>query len=166
MKESFIKTMRNLAYPVCIASTKYNKNQYAITVSSVTSVSLDPPSLLVCISKKSPMIESIQTGSHLNINFLGSTQKEIASICSSKERVNERYDNDLWADDDHNIPYLKKSEAIALSKVANVVDHATHIIAILYVHKVILNNKGQPDPMLYCNGAYIDIKLPVMEKAK
>lgn len=95
MKETFTKMMRTLTYPVCIASAACNTNRYAITVSSVTSVSLDPPSLLVCINKSSSITEDLRIGGQLNINFVSSEQKETASICSSKESANKRFDNDL-----------------------------------------------------------------------
>lgn len=37
LKEKFRQAMRNLVYPVSIASSAINCNKYAITVSSVTS---------------------------------------------------------------------------------------------------------------------------------
>jgi flavin reductase (DIM6/NTAB) family NADH-FMN oxidoreductase RutF len=157
MKETFIKMMRNLAYPVCIASATYNNNRYAITVSSVTSVSLDPPSLLVCINKSSSITEALRIGAQLNINFLSPGQKEIASICSSKESANKRFDNDLWDIDVNDVPFLKNSNAVASSEVVNIVEHRTHMIVILSVDRVILNDGRQPDPLLYCNGSYLNI---------
>ena len=51
IKEDFRLALRELVYPVCIVSA-YNdetKENHAITVSSVTSLSFDPPSILVCI---------------------------------------------------------------------------------------------------------------------
>jgi flavin reductase (DIM6/NTAB) family NADH-FMN oxidoreductase RutF len=154
MKERFIKTMKSLTYPVCIASTQDSNFQYAITVSSVTSVSIDPPSLLVCINKSSAMNAAIKLGANMAINFLGSGQKEIASICSSKERVLERFDNDLWSGDSDNTPYLKDSKSIAFCKIANIVEHTTHVIVLLCVYEVILNNQRVSDQLLYCDGNY------------
>jgi len=83
MKDNFVKMMRNLEYPVCIFSGKRNNNRYAITVSSVTSVSLDPESLLVCINSRASIKEALLIGEKLNINFLSPEQKEVASICST-----------------------------------------------------------------------------------
>ena len=53
IKEEFRLALRELVYPVCVVST-YNhetKENHAITVSSVTSLSFEPPSILVCINK-------------------------------------------------------------------------------------------------------------------
>ena len=163
MKDKFVKALRNVAYPVCVVSSRYNDREHAITVSSVTSVSLSPPSLLVCINQESSIIESIHKGACVNVNFLGSSQKDIASICSSRERANERFDNECWVNDANNIPFLKNAEATALSEVINVLEYETHWIVLLEVNSVILNNQGYPDPLLYCNGVYLD-KLPAIGK--
>lgn len=159
MKESFLKMMRNLAYPVSVVSATCNKNRYAITVSSITSVSLDPPSLLVCINKSSSITNALSIGAKLNINFLAPEQREIASICSSKEHANNRFDNDLWDIDVNDVPFLKRSNAVAFSKVANIIEHATHMIIILRVEKVILNDLIQSGPLLYFNGVYANMEI-------
>ena len=95
----------------------------------------------------------------MNINFLAPAQKEIASICSSKESANKRFDNDLWDIDVDDVPFLKNSNAVAFSEVANIVEHATHMIVIWCVDKVISNDRSQPDPLLYFNGSYAHIGL-------
>jgi len=75
MKDQFIGAMRRLVYPVCIASTNTNGENLAITLSSVTSVSIDPPSLLACINKTSSFLSSLKIYDHLNINFFSSSSK-------------------------------------------------------------------------------------------
>ena len=70
MRDTFIGALRNVVYPVSIVSSSGEDKKYAITVSSVTSVSIDPPSLLVCINKNSSFIDSIANDSFMNINFL------------------------------------------------------------------------------------------------
>lgn len=157
MTVDFLKMMRKLAYPVCIASAKCNNHHYAITVSSVTSISLDPPSLLVCINKESSFNEALRIGAPLNINFLSPAQKEIASVCSSKENVEKRFDNNLWSFDVNGSSFLKNSIAVAFGEVVDIVSYASHNIVILRTEKVILDDKEQPDPLLYCNGAYASL---------
>ena len=52
LQDNFRKAMRSYVYSVSILSNiNENSECHAITVSSVTSVSIDPPSLLVCINK-------------------------------------------------------------------------------------------------------------------
>ena len=50
-KEQFIIAMRFLASSVSIISTKdQSGNLYSMTASSVTSLTMDPPSILVCVN--------------------------------------------------------------------------------------------------------------------
>ena len=51
IQDNFRLAMRRYVYSVSILSNKDSDgNSNAITVSSVTSISMDPPSLLVCIN--------------------------------------------------------------------------------------------------------------------
>ena len=52
-KEQFIIAMRFLASSVSVISTKdHSGNLYAMTASSVTSLTIDPPSVLVCVNNE------------------------------------------------------------------------------------------------------------------
>ena len=155
MKDQFIKAMRRLVYPVCIASTNTNGQNHAITASSVTSVSIEPPSLLVCINKSSSFLSSLKIYDYLYINFLDAEQKEIATLCSSRKYANERFEGNLWLNDENSVPYLRESQSIAFCQVAKMIEHDTHFIIVVSVSEVILNNLGESNPLLYCNGEYL-----------
>ena len=57
--------MRKFVYSVSVVSNLDEEKINAITVSSVTSVSLDPPSVVVSINKKSSIHASLISGSIL-----------------------------------------------------------------------------------------------------
>ena len=64
IQDNFRLAMRRYVYSVSILSNKdFDGNSNAITVSSVTSISMDPPSLLVCINKNSRIHNSLTVGS-------------------------------------------------------------------------------------------------------
>jgi flavin reductase (DIM6/NTAB) family NADH-FMN oxidoreductase RutF len=61
MIEDFRKALTKLVYPVAIVSgldSAYNNN--AITASSLTSVSFEPPLILACINKESSFSSAIK----------------------------------------------------------------------------------------------------------
>ena len=63
IQDNFRLAMRRYVYSVSILSNKDSDgNSNAITVSSVTSISMDPPSLLVCINKNSRIHNSLTVG--------------------------------------------------------------------------------------------------------
>ena len=68
VQDNFRLAMRRYIYSVSIMSNKDEEgNLNAITVSSVTSISMEPPSLLICINKSSRIHESIQVLSLIHI---------------------------------------------------------------------------------------------------
>ena len=96
LQDNFRKAMRSYVYSVSIlsnanANANANSEYHAITVSSVTSVSLDPPSLLVCINKSASIHNSIVIGSKFCINLLTKDHEELSNICSSYENENKRF---------------------------------------------------------------------------
>ena len=62
-KEQFIIAMRFLASSVSIISTKdQSGNLYSMTASSVTSLTMDPPSILVCVNNGARIHDALTTG--------------------------------------------------------------------------------------------------------
>ena len=154
--DKFIKALRNLAYPVCIISNSENDIKNAITVSSMTSLSIDPASLLACINKSASIHAALKVGNLVNVNLLSSSQQEISTICSTSDSKVGRFDNDFWSYDSNQMPFLPDSQAIITCKIEEMVDYATHSILILSIDNVVLNSE-EPDPLLYGNGNYLKL---------
>ena len=156
MIEDFRDALKKLVYPVAILSgVDSSYNHSAITVSSLTSVSFEPPSLLVCINKDASFADLIKKNSFININFLHASQKDISVKCSMPNLKNERFDNTLWAYDANNIPYLKSSQSVLFATIENHSLYGTHYIVLMKIFKV-LNFIKNSKPLLYGNQNYID----------
>src|SRR5688572_14954549 len=56
-----------------------------LTVSAVTSVSVEPPLMLVCINSKSRAISALETGAPFVINLLSRSQEAIGMQFASRE---------------------------------------------------------------------------------
>jgi flavin reductase (DIM6/NTAB) family NADH-FMN oxidoreductase RutF len=125
-------------------------NPYAITVSSVTSISMEPPSLLVCINKSARVHDSIKEGSDLCINLLTKDQEEISNICSSESQFDKRFDDKNW--DKQGIPYLANAQANIFCKVDKLISYHTHSIVI--AHVLDANSKESMNTLVYANGKY------------
>ena len=86
IQDSFRLAMRRYIYSVSIMSNKdEDKNLNAITVSSVTSISMQPPSLLVCINKNSRIHDSLKLGTKFCVNLLTKDHIGLSDICSSDD---------------------------------------------------------------------------------
>jgi len=152
-KEQFLIAMRFLASSVSVISAKDSSgNLFAMTASSVTSLTMDPPSILVCVNKGATIHDVLMKGENLCINILQKTQQEISNICSSKELESTRFQNDFW--DTSDIPFIKDSQANIFCKVDETVSYHTHKIVI---GSVIHSQSAETfNTLMYADGGYLD----------
>ena len=151
IQDNFKKAMRSYVYSVSIMSNvDDNKNLNAITVSSVTSVSIDPPSLLVCINKTAGIHDSIVKDSKFCINHLKKSQQDISNLCSSFQEEENRFKNDQW--DTTDIPFLKNAQANIFCKVDEIISYHTHSIVVAKVTESKYSN--DIDTLIYVDGSY------------
>ena len=151
IQDNFKKAMRSYVYSVSIMSNiDDNKNLNAITVSSVTSVSIDPPSLLVCINKTAGIHDSIIKDSKFCINLLKKSQQDISNLCSTFQEEENRFKNDQW--DITDIPFLKNAQANIFCKVDEIISYHTHSIVVAKVIESKYSN--EIDTLIYVDGSY------------
>jgi len=152
-KEQFLIAMRFLASSVSVISAKDSSgNLFAMTASSVTSLTMDPPSILVCVNNGATIHDVLMKGENLCINILQKTQQEISNICSSRELESTRFQNDFW--DTSDIPFIKDSQANIFCKVDETVSYHTHKIVI---GSVIHSQSAETfNTLMYADGGYLD----------
>lgn len=147
--------MRRLASGVCVLSTTLPGNQrFAMTVSSITSVSDSPASLLVCINQLVSQQGHLATvGSQFAVNVLSTNHQAVSNMCAGREPSRDRFGVGNWEDDDTGIPVLADAQAVFICQTDQVTTYGTHKIIIGVIHKVILNG-ADVDPLLYADGSY------------
>jgi flavin reductase (DIM6/NTAB) family NADH-FMN oxidoreductase RutF len=151
IQDNFRLAMRRYIYSVSIISNKDdNGNSNAITVSSVTSISMDPPSLLICINKSSRIHDTLQIGSKFCINLLKKDQEELSNICSDEESYEERFNNENW--DTEEIPFLSNAQANIFCKVDKLTSYHTHTIVVGLVENA--NHTNEISTLTYVDGKY------------
>ena len=151
IQDNFRLAMRRYIYSVSIMSNKDNAdNPNAITVSSVTSISMDPPSLLICINKSSRIHNSIELESKFCINLLNNKQEDLSNICSDEDMYDQRFKDKNWNLD--NIPFLKNAQANIFCKVDKLTSYHTHTIVIGLVEDA--NYADEISTLTYVDGEY------------
>ena len=151
IQDNFRLAMRRYIYSVSIMSNKDNvDNPNAITVSSVTSISMDPPSLLICINKSSRIHDTIVLGSKFCINLLNSNQENLSNICSDEDMYDQRFKDKNWNLDD--IPFLQNAQANIFCKVDKLTSYHTHTIVVGLVEDA--NYADEISTLTYVNGEY------------
>ena len=153
IKKDFLLAMRGITSTVTVVSTKKDSYQQAMTATAVTSLSLEPPSMLVCINHEASIHKILEKELNFCINVLKANQIEIADICSKKESESERFSKANWSllSD---IPYIADSQSNLFYRCVDLIRHETHTIYLGEVIKII--NKDISNPLLYKDGRYLE----------
>ena len=121
-----------------------------VTVNSFTSVSLDPPLLLVCLHKKAASAAARFNSTQFAINLL-QTGQQPASITFST-RVEDRFGTMAWSCGEAGAPILKDSLSVFECENYAVYDGGDHHILVGQVAKASFD--ASLDPLLYFRGRY------------
>ena len=123
-----------------------------ITANSFTSVSLDPPMLLICIAKSAFSKSIFSECEHFGINILHSTQQDISTLFASKSA--EKFDKVDYEKSLHGTPVIKETLATFICQRQKSVDAGDHLVIF---GEVIDFRSNEGSPLLYFNGAYRSI---------
>ena len=121
-----------------------------LTANSFTSVSRDPPLLLVCIAKQAASAEAMIGASHFAVNVL-QTGQQPASIRFANGHEDRFGPND-WSPGEYGAPVLEKSLGVFECEVHAIHDGGDHHMLIGRVMKARFD--GALDPLLYFRGSY------------
>lgn len=85
--------MRHWASGIGIAATKHLGKQYGLTVSSFTSVSVDPPVVLISVHQDSQAYDPILNAGHFGVTLLSADQRELSDRFAGRTVTDEaRFD--------------------------------------------------------------------------
>ena len=84
-RDTFLKTMSNVASTVTVVTSTSESGEHSgLTVSAFSSVSLDPPLVLVCIGKESASVDALLANAGFTVNFLTRGSDAIAMRLASR----------------------------------------------------------------------------------
>jgi flavin reductase (NADH) len=154
--------MRRLASGVCVLSTHMDDGErFAMTVSSVTSVSDNPASLLVCVNKQVSLEGHLSAlGSPFAISILSSHQQDISNLCAGLHPTDsDRFSLGDWQDGPDGLPYLADAQAAFFCRSDMVSSYGTHHIVVGRIFEVVLGGLTI-DPLIYADGGYGVLQQP------
>lgn len=122
------------------------------TANSFSSVSLDPPLLLVSIDKRSANFDNFVQSSYFAINILAEQQKDVSDIFARK--MSDRFSQVAWHTGTAGTPLLGGSAAWFECAMHQVVDAGDHAILIGEVKQFAAN--AQPG-LGYYRGGYLPL---------
>ncbi|MDR3535747.1 MAG: flavin reductase family protein [Acetobacteraceae bacterium] len=83
-RDIFVAAMRRAATGVSVVATAGPAGMLAVTVSAVASVSADPPMVLACINRRSPVCQAIRGNGVFTVNLLTAEQAAVADTFAGR----------------------------------------------------------------------------------
>jgi len=125
-----------------------------MTVNSFTSVSLDPPLILVCLDKKSAMTESFVNGKGFGVNILHESQQSVSNDFAGKSE--DRFATHGYSTSERENPVLDGIVSFLDCQREEVYEGGDHLILVGRVMS--FTYQSDADPLIYFNGAYHGLK--------
>ena len=151
LSETFKQAMRRVAATVNVISICVGGKPMGITATAVSVVSMDPPSLLVCVNQAASVHPWIEDVIHFNVNVLHRDQAGVATIFADRKLEAERFLSG-WDNDCVTPPRLKGAQASILCRRIDHHRFGTHSIFIGLVEEVV--TRDEIDPLIYLDGRF------------
>ncbi|MEL6323720.1 MAG: flavin reductase family protein [Pseudomonadota bacterium] len=121
-----------------------------VTANSFTSVSLDPPLILVCLGKSLGCVDTFARSERFAINVLSAEQRADSARFATKGI--DRFKDTRWRYSEADLPLIDDALAHIECQMHNQLDCGDHVI---FVGEVLIA-RYQPDlsPLLYFGGEY------------
>ena len=144
--------LRRLAKAVVVITAWDGRQRWAMTATAVSELSMDPPSLLICVNRTASLYEPLSRGATFCVNILRSDQQAISQTCSGAAKGEARFAEGKWGVGKCKTPYLEDAQASFFCRFERMLDFGTHAVDIGEVREVMV--AGEVDPLVYVDGTY------------
>ena len=165
MRTSFINAMSRAVTGVTVVTTAGSAGKFGQTVSAMSSVTADPPTVLVCIKSTSVIVSAIREHGTFGVNVLRSDQRKVADSFAGRTTWGAPYDFDAatWEPGHGDAPLLVGAVGRFDCRLSTVLDVGTHSVIF---GEVIAAQHSPGSPLLYARrtyGEHIEIPRQVID---
>src|SRR5208282_343672 len=153
-EQTFREAMRHLASGVCVVTLCAGERRTGLTATSVSSLSAEPPTLLVCVNRASSGYATLAGSGVFAVSVLAADQREFAERFVGDAGLNgaERYQGGSWRVLPSGVSCLADSVAVFDCEVDERIERHTHAIVIGRVRRVLLG--AASGALVYWRGAF------------
>jgi flavin reductase (DIM6/NTAB) family NADH-FMN oxidoreductase RutF len=150
--DQFKKALQNWASGVTVVTTKSKSfGMQGMTVSAFSSVSAEPPQVLVCVNRNGATSEGISESGVFAVNILSAGQTAISNSFAGAISHEDRFASVAWEAGESGSPLLTESLASLDCMVVEQMAAGTHWIVIGEVQQAVLR---EGEPLLYYKAGY------------
>jgi flavin reductase (DIM6/NTAB) family NADH-FMN oxidoreductase RutF len=155
--DDFRSAMRHLVGGVSVITTGRGADVTGMTVTSVSSLSIDPPTLIVNVNRASSTWPVLKRYGFFGVNILTSDQLDIAERFSGRDGLKgrERFAGGGWVSGISGAPLLAGALAAIDCEVEEVIERHSHAIVIGRVRDLMMSKRESA--LGYWHGRYVAI---------
>ncbi|MEE8074571.1 MAG: flavin reductase family protein [Candidatus Binatia bacterium] len=148
--------MAHFATGVTVVTTRDGAGSpFGLTVNAFTSLSLNPPLVVVCIDKAAQCYSCFEESKVFAVNVLSEDQEELSRRFATKGI--EKFGEIKWHRGENNVPLLDGSIGTIECKIVNSYEGGDHTI---YLGEIVSANATEDRPLLFFKGKYHRLPLP------
>ena len=149
----FIAAMGRAVTGVTVVTTDGPAGRFGITVSAFASVSADPPMVLACVNRKSPVAEAVLANKALCINILTDAHHAVADTFAGRSAAGRPYDFGVcdWSIAATGSPVFAEALATFDCNLESWHDAGTHRI---FIGRVAAAGHAEARPLAYTQRGY------------
>src|SRR6266436_3784757 len=102
--------LRRLASAVAVVTCRDGETRHAMTATAVDAMSMQPPSMIVCVNRSAAFHAAISHAGHFAINILNRNQVDISMGCGGGARGEDRFGCGAW-NEEAGVPVLTDAQA-------------------------------------------------------
>ena len=124
--------MQRLSGGVAVVTAGVGSARTGFTATSVTSLSVDPPTMLVCVNRASSSLPTLRRMGHFCVNILGGGHQALAERFAGVggRRGEARYEGFDWIEMPSGASALAEAEANVDCLVEEILDRHSHAIVL------------------------------------
>jgi flavin reductase (DIM6/NTAB) family NADH-FMN oxidoreductase RutF len=149
----FKVAMRRLAASVSIVVARGDGGPVGMAATSITSLTVDPPAVLVCVNRAASLHALLVPGAPLSVNLLSRDQKDVSVAFGGGIPGDKRFSVGTWACGEDGLPALLGAQANLGCTIDAMLAYGTHSIVIARV--VTAHVSADVAPLIYQDGGYL-----------
>lgn len=150
--EAFKRALQHWASGVAVVTSKSEDfGVRGMTVTAFSSVSANPPLILVCLNHTADTGENIDRNNRFAVNILSENQQDISNNFSGGSSQEDRFANAAWHEGVTGVPILDDCIMSLECKVKEKIRAGSHWILIGEVEEASCQSG---EPLLYFRGGY------------
>lgn len=151
---AFKAVMRDVAGAVSIITAAHGGQRAGLTATSLTALSAEPPTVIVCVNRTASAWPVIEAAGHFAINVLTARHQEIADRFAGRggHKGEARFDVGGWGPLVTGAPTLDSALAVLDCRTEEAIERHSHTILIGRIKAIRQGREG--GALLYWRGLY------------